>query len=267
MIKVRYMSDLHLEFENPAEVPFKIPPHKDDKDTILIVAGDIGLAKNLKTFDILYDQAHRFRAVLTCIGNHEAYGYSLPKTIPLLQKKVTEYKNIFVLEDNFLIFDGVAFIGSTLWADFNNMDEHCMVACRRGMNDYYKIRTGPSISNAYMRPLEPKDTLQIHEKSVKYIFDAIRINREEGRKVVVFTHMGPSLKSTNPKYFGNLLNGAYTSDLEDQVIASSPNYWIHGHMHDSIEYELGETKVLVNPRGYVGYELNPLFDPNKYFKL
>lgn len=267
MLKVRYMSDLHLEFEYAGRVPFEIPEHKDDKDTILIVAGDVGVARKLDTVKILYDQAHRFRAVLTCIGNHEAYGYSLPKTLPTLEECAMSYKNVFILENNFLIFDDVAFIGASLWSDFNNEDPICMSACEWGMNDYHKIRTGPSIEDGYMRILKPKDTLKIYNESVKYIFDAIKFNRAEGRKVVVFTHTGPSSKSTNPKYAGQLMNGAYTSNLDEQVLATAPDYWIHGHTHDSIEYTLGDTQVFVNPRGYVGYELNRNFDPNLYFEV
>ena len=39
-----------------------------------------------------------------------------------------------------------------------------------------------------------------------------------------------------------------------------PRLWIHGHIHDSHDYTIGNTRVIANPRGYID-ELNPNFDP------
>jgi len=30
--------------------------------------------------------------------------------------------------------------------------------------------------------------------------------------------------------------------------------WVHGHTHDPYDYVIGETRVVCNPRGYIGYE-------------
>ena len=35
--------------------------------------------------------------------------------------------------------------------------------------------------------------------------------------------------------------------------------WVHGHTHDSTDYQLGRTMVLCNPLGYAGVEVNPFF--------
>jgi hypothetical protein len=40
------------------------------------------------------------------------------------------------------------------------------------------------------------------------------------------------------------------SDLEDLILDESPNYWVNGHIHNHMEYEIGQTKVLANPLGY-----------------
>jgi hypothetical protein len=36
--------------------------------------------------------------------------------------------------------------------------------------------------------------------------------------------------------------------------------WQHGHIHVSSDHMIGPTRVLANPRGYDGYELNDRFD-------
>ena len=35
----------------------------------------------------------------------------------------------------------------------------------------------------------------------------------------------------------------------------------HGHVHHTSDYNVGQCRVISNPRGYPGYEVNPLFDP------
>jgi hypothetical protein len=41
-------------------------------------------------------------------------------------------------------------------------------------------------------------------------------------------------------------------------------YWLHGHTHQSLEYEIAGTKVRMNPLGYgpVANKENENFDPN-----
>lgn len=39
--------------------------------------------------------------------------------------------------------------------------------------------------------------------------------------------------------------------------------WIHGHVHESADYELNGTRIICNPKGYSSPELgpqNPAFD-------
>ena len=69
---VRYMSDIHLEFGwmQLLSVP-------EDKDTVLVLAGDIGLIFNQDQLDtlgrFLVDASVQFRAVIYVLGNHEHY--------------------------------------------------------------------------------------------------------------------------------------------------------------------------------------------------
>ena len=46
------------------------------------------------------------------------------------------------------------------------------------------------------------------------------------------------------------------------ILASGAAVWCHGHIHNSADYMIAETRVICNPRGYIGHELNPDFDPN-----
>jgi len=79
--------------------------------------------------------------------------------------------------------------------------------------------------------------------------------------MVVITHHAPSRQSI-PKPFGNdLLSAAYASDLEDVIESLNPTLWVHGHMHTTLDYHIGSTRILANPRGYPGELHADQFDP------
>ena len=44
--------------------------------------------------------------------------------------------------------------------------------------------------------------------------------------------------------------GAYASDVESIIYEHEPTLWIHGHIHDTRDYMIGNTRILCNPRGY-----------------
>ena len=80
--------------------------------------------------------------------------------------------------------------------------------------------------------------------------------------VVVVTHHGPSRLSIAPQYEGHPLNPCFVSDLLASFF-ERPVLWIHGHVHNSLDYQLGNARVVANPRGYRrrgGFE-NDAFDP------
>jgi hypothetical protein len=94
----------------------------------------------------------------------------------------------------------------------------------------------------------------MHKQSRHYIEETVRAHAD--RPVVVITHMAPTHLSINEKYKHDpISNGAYVSDLSN-LILDNPNIktWVHGHVHDPVDYMVGDTRVLCNPRGYIGLE-------------
>jgi hypothetical protein len=43
--------------------------------------------------------------------------------------------------------------------------------------------------------------------------------------------------------------------------------WTHGHTHHSFDYVIGETRIVANPRGYIGYEAQADYFELKYFEI
>ncbi len=263
---MRFMSDLHLEF-GPMDF---VPDEGNDADTVLVLAGDIAVAKKRALYtEFILNAVSRFKHVIWIMGNHEHYYGSVLRSIPKILRNVGEHDNLSVVEDEVIVLDNVAFICATLWTDFANNNPIAMMTAQLRMNDYNRIRTcgvhggmKKSPRAAYERKILPMDTYAIHVKSLAFIVDSIVKAKELGQKIVVVTHHGPSYQSVSTNYRGDDLNCSYVSPLDDMIMQLEPDYWIHGHLHDTCDYNIGHTNVLSNPRGYdVNDLLNPQFDP------
>lgn len=256
-MKIRILSDLHLEFGT-----LTVPETDDDKDTILILAGDIGIASKQYTYvEWVEDMSMRFKEVIYIMGNHEHYHGKYPTTKQKLLEGLADCPNVHVMEKEVKVFEDVAFICATLWTNMDNMDALTMFDAKNRMNDYKCVRTGPT-SEPWKRKLSPKDTVEDHINAVHYIFAEIEKQKEAGNKVVVVTHMAPSRQSIHEIYKNEPMNGAYVSDLDERIYDAGEVIWCHGHTHVSFDYMIGDTRVICNPRGYDPFEVNPDFDVN-----
>lgn len=69
------------------------------------------------------------------------------------------------------------------------------------------------------------------------------------------THHSPHPRSIDRFDMLKPVAAAYASDLTDLMGYSA--LWIHGHVHETADYEVHGTRVVCNPRGY----LDPSGDP------
>lgn len=254
----RLFSDLHNEFSN-----FELPPLETDKDDVLVLAGDIGVAEHIHTFDVVKQWAPRFRKVIQICGNHEYYHGSLLRVRTKIMEHLGDLPNWTLADDEVVRVDNVSFICATLWTNFNKGDPWAMQAIRSGLNDYNYIRTG-NFGEPYKQKIKPLDILQLHHISKDFVFKAVTREKEAGQKTVVVTHHAPSTLSVHARYGNDVLNWAYVSDLSNDILDTVPDLMVHGHTHTSFDYKIGETRILTNPRGYAypqaapeNYEFNP----------
>jgi predicted phosphodiesterase len=241
-MRLHILSDLHLEFG-----AFEPPEVEAD---VVVLAGDTdrGLRGAAWARGAFQD-----RPVVYVAGNHEYYGKALPKLTNQLREANDEA--LHFLEQETVELGGIRFFGCTLWTDFRltgNPGLARMTAELR-MNDYRKIRVSPQY-----RKLRATDTIQLHHRSREWLEAAAQ--RGETRDAVIITHHAPSARSLEPGYEADALSPAYASTLDELIGASGAKLWIHGHTHRPVDYTIGGTRVLSNPRGYVD-EPAPGFDP------
>jgi Icc-related predicted phosphoesterase len=257
-MKIRIASDLHTEFwENydTEELMSKVLPQLDsDADSVLVIAGDLGLGHKAETWKVpLEILAPRFKAIVFNAGNHFYYGNNYFGRETEIKTEVPLPPNVYFLEDQSVEISGVTFIGATLWTSFNDSDAQAMYAAQLMMNDYRKIKDWSG------RVIAPISTVAKHKASRKYIFDQLALT---SGKTVVLSHHAPSFQSVSGRYASNELNPAYATELiPDIEAAGKPDLWLHGHMHCSFDYSVGETRIICNPFGYKDYEQNFGYNP------
>lgn len=258
-LNIRPMSDIHLEFGD-----FNVRPLPNDKETVLLLAGDIGIvhkSTQLKEYVAFMERcSNQFREVVVIMGNHEHYHGSFKKTYGVICTALQHLSNVYVLEKSVHVIDDVAFIGATLWTDCDGGSPHA-VYLWNGMSDAKVIRTGhTSEIDPYQRKLMSTDTVNDHIKAKDYIAKTIAYQREQGRKIVLVVHHGVTPKSIDEIYRGDSMNMFFCSDMTLDLMDWDVELVVHGHMHNLSDYKVDDggsicqTRVVCNPRGYVGHE-------------
>ena len=268
-MKVAVASDIHLEF---GDLDL---PNTNDADVLILsgdicVAADIGRpdphgfmagARSNRITDFFKRCSSQFPHVIFIMGNHEHYHGDFAKTYAKLKNMLADnhLNNVYILEKECKEIDGWLFIGGTLWTDFNGGDLQTMRHASWGMNDYNGIKNTEAGHVNGIWKLIPEHTLKDHYQMKDYILTVLANRKAQeryDRRVVVVGHHAPSRLSTHPKYqHDTLMNGCYSTPL-DQLIMDHPEIvlWTHGHTHEDFDYMIKSTRVVCNPRGYIGYE-------------
>ncbi len=251
-MKVKVFSDLHLEFSDGY---FDV-----GTGDVLVLAGDICPASSLMKEDSYKEFfatcVANYNKVFYVMGNHEHYDHDFYFTENDIRNNLPT--GITLLENEVEFYNGWAFVGTSLWASFNNYNIEEMHACGDQMNDYNLVTNGHRI-------LTPIDTAIKHKEAMNYLESVIPTL---SCNVFVITHHAPSFESISNEYRSADVQGAYASDLTS-FIEANPNikFWTHGHVHETNNYMVGETNVISNPRGYHQYGENGSFDSNVEIEL
>lgn len=268
---VQYVSDLHLDISGYMDLP---------GGDVLILAGDICEARTLRNelhqtklakrepgefpcHDFFEFVVPKYKKVFMVMGNHEHYRGRFDKTqnelISLLPSNVT------LLENDVEEYEGIKFMGATLWTDLNKGDAITAWHLKSAMNDYRVIQNFYPTKNLYHK-LTPDHTAEVHFKTKQYFKLILEEHRD--KPFVVITHHAPSFLSVNEKYKDDTtMNGGYASDLSEFILDhDNIKVWVHGHMHDPNDYMIGTTRVVSNPRGYIPWE-GDQFQPGQSFEV
>ena len=240
-MKLRYMSDLHLEFIKPTHMERflkQIPPGLDE---ICILAGDIGNPYQPNYDSFMKFISKNFMKSFVIPGNHEYYGSPMEETNLHMDQYFKPFENISLLKDRCEMYGGYCFVGTTLWSYVTNP--------KYKINDVYKIPGFDYIQ--YNR---------LHRESVDFLEDALQ------NDCVVITHHMPSTSLIDTKYLTSMrpYNQWFACDM-DRLFAPNIKAWFYGHTHTPCVTTIKDVPFLCNPIGYPGE--NKSFDFGATFTL
>lgn len=250
-MRIRYFSDIHLEFDAFSDDFHGALRGNDKYDAdVLVLAGDVTVKNDVRWIDLM---AARYPHIVYVFGNHEYYGGRIDKVERVTREKLAHLDNVHVLQNESVTLNGITFHGTTLWTDCNKGDPLTMDTLRLRMNDYRRINYH-NPNGSYHR-FRPHNAMTEHLVAKLYLLDNVK------KGDVVVTHMAPTFFSIHEQYKHDLkMNGGYASDLSELILDTQPALWVHGHIHNNSDYMVGDTRVLCNPRGYRGVEENADFD-------
>ena len=278
-VRIQLLSDLHVEFldKRYSYAAYRMIDVHPDAD-VIVLAGDIDTGwRSLEFASKLAQRA--CRPVIWLPGNHEFYQHDFDDLRSRFEQ--ADFEGVHVLMNRSVVVDGVRFLGGTLWTDFAlyegsnrlNTREQAMELAEGNLADFRVIKRGDRRFSPMDSAVEHAATRAFLERELATPFPG---------KTVVVTHHAPHPRSIHPRYAAHgdtlasrrplerwctrdenshwYLNPCFASRLEPLI--EQADLWLHGHMHDSVDYQLGRCHVIANPRGYP--RLPPVFENENF---
>lgn len=254
-MKIQLLSDLHLE----ADPAFEARPARGAD--VLVLAGDVGSyqrGSRLPGNDFGLERFSPLKGwptpVLYVPGNHEYDNLEFEPT-HLRLRAICDRLGITWLEREVKVLNGVRFVGTTLWTDFDALGPGAndpqatlgqQLAARekafRAANFYLRT-TGSTRAG---RPFLAEEVRALALDCQAWLQSAL-MQPHAGATVVV-THFAPSLRSADPRY--GLVPGTAGFCNALDALFEHADFWLHGHLHCASDYRAGRCRVIANPLGY-----------------
>ena len=287
-MKLQLISDLHLDVNKRSPLTLK----EQTDDVYTLIAGD---TSGTPSEAIKWIRANVKRGIVVS-GNHICYN-NLNRTYQSLRRSFSRafpitnditYLDATVGVTSKEIGENILVVGSTFYTDYklstytnesgnqqqNMYNSHRMMNDFRfgivskkkvddsqlGMQDFFNYH-GTGYKYTY---LKPEDYVKWHELSFKAMSEIIENNPD--KKIVVITHHCPSPQCIDEQYVHSTINASYVSDYEKFIIEHPQiKLWHCGHVHHRSVFTIGETKIVMNPRGYCrSLEYDPKWTPYYY---
>lgn len=246
-MKIRLLSDLHTEFRPDPQAQQYFDYNGED---VLVLAGDIASGSSNAFNQIKKFRNAGFKDIIFVPGNHEYYGTEISDFDAKMKLKCASIPDVHFLNPGWVKIKDTVFIGGTLWTNFRcnpiaELDAASMIA------DFRIIK--------HFRPELAALKYYEHLKTFEQAYKAF----PNERKVFV-SHFLPAVECISPRFRAsdNLLNNYFANDLGNWIETLDNSTWLFGHTHDSVDINVGTTRLIANPYGYFGNEVNPDFKHN-----
>lgn len=252
-MKIDILSDLHIDFYLKYSVMTEknivsfFKPILGDGGDVLIIAGDIGHdnGQNLALARTLHQNFYKY--IICVLGNHDYYianQYEFKDSFERasqMRALLNSEDGIFCLDSSVAEIEGVRFGGADSWYD------------RSYIKKYFPLCTVSDADALWGEFMNDSNYIY----GIKKFDDIAKIEQEKLERVyqkcdVMITHVNPSFdeKHIDKEYKNSAANTFFTFDGSKFYQNGIMKYWIFGHTHKPIEYEINGIKFLCNPLGY-----------------
>jgi len=250
-MKLQLLSDLHLE----SHPNFRAEPLPGAD--MLILAGDIGSYQQGSRLTDSDFGLGRFSPrngwpvpVIYVPGNHEYDNVDFDETHQRLRALCDEL-DIIWLERETRVIEGIRFVGTTLWADFDALAEPADTLAealkKRGKAmraaDFYLEKAATMRNGELFLATQLRDQALACQDWLKQAL----AEPFEGTTVAI-THFAPSLESGDPRYGLTPGTAGFCNALDE--LLPHAKLWLHGHLHCPSDYVKNGCRVVANPLGY-----------------
>lgn len=253
-MKIGFFSDLHLEGSN-----LKLP--LDASYDAIVLAGDISSDLSLLD-DFFKRQIPAGVPTVFVPGNHEFESYEFTQSLQVMQEICDKHKNIHFLYNKSVVINSVQFIGTTLWSNFEGQGESARDSVMRlipsRVDDFRKILKKEG--EQYV-PWAPEDMAAEFQRCYEYLRQELSRPPPYVRQRIVVTHFAPHPVAISQEFKCDILSAYWVNNLVELLGLS--DFWLMGHVHNSVQADVAGTELLSNPRGF-----SKLFNvhQNKEFK-
>jgi len=256
-VKVHFISDLHIDMhikeQNPGnKMNDRMRRFADslnllgDAD-VLILAGDLGHYYE-QNISLLKELRSRYPRVLSVIGNHDRYlvgcnarKYDYSKGRVDQIEEFCKLNGVDLLNGDVVDIKGVTFggLGGTWDGSYLELLRNCKV---------------PEDELETLFDCSMNDSRYIYEKDC----DILEYRSAELEKIakmppvdVFVSHYGPAVqKAVALRFRLDEASTFFYMEPSEVLNRIAPAVWVYGHTHDANDFDLDDTRCLVNPLGY-----------------
>jgi hypothetical protein len=241
--------------------PFRYDYQGED---VLLLAGDIHTRNRLH---LLLVDVPKHVKIFFVAGNHEWY-HSIFEECNQYFKELENDYNFRFLNNESDVINGIPIYGGTMFSDWE-LDgiANAWFAKHQAkdmINDFHCIKKmGQHFEEADWTPTD-------HELQFAKFVDGLNIflkHTEGAPQRIVMSHFMPLKECSHERFRSSTLNPYFAANMNAYMGWSG--LWVSGHGHDPVDFMNGDTRVVMNPKGYVsrnGPE-NPHFNPDLIIEL
>jgi hypothetical protein len=196
--------------------------------------------------------ANCYAAVFYIDGNDEhTYNYHrIGESYQELARSINRLNRVTYLQDNVVVIDGVAILGTNGWWGYDLDENINRDDCKQHMTDWYAKKM-PGFE------INPEEISDMSRRDVAYLINSVRRlqTHNDVKKIVIVTHTVPGahlishdielVNTTQFNHMGNrLMHLVHTNDTERKI-----NTWCFGHYHGNVDKTIEGIRFVNNCRG------------------